>query len=360
MAKAKPRKKRNSLEGSELQGEMLEQLNKKGKRIKEVEMMPLTDPSKPLTVKDTLSTGLPNLDKNLCMSVNGKWGLPVGKIISIKSKPAVGKTSLLLSIADQAYRRGGAVHIVESEHALDMNYARKICPAIEQFFITQPDTLETAFDAIEGAIDICFKARKRTGTDAPFVILVDSFSGFTTEAELAGDFSTSGKALGEHARIASLACRKLTGPIAKSKVILILSHQPKAKLGTFWGSPETNIGGDAFNYHDSICIKLYRTASIKDSNKVIIGHYGVATTTKNKLFPPHRDARTKIINGKGFNKNFAILDFMIGEKKIIKKGSWFKFKEDPSLCWQGIGEFNSFLKNNRKAVFLIKKYLRTI
>jgi len=348
-------KKKGLFVETPLQSEMAERLSRKKKPI---EIMSLSDPSEPLTVKDVLSTGLPNLDRILCMSTSSKWGLPVGKIISIKSKPAIGKSSLLLSIALQAYKRGGAVHIVESEHALDLRYAKKICPPVEKFFITQPDNLEGAFDAIDEAIALCEESRRKIGGSAPFVIIVDSFSGFTTVGEMEGDFSTGGKALGEHARIAALACRKLTGPLSRAKAILILSHQPKSKIGVFWGSPETNIGGDAFNYHDSICIKLYRTASIKDSNKKVIGHYGIATTTKNKLFPPFREAKTKIINGKGFIKTFAILQFLVETKKVIKRGSWFRFREASHLKWQGIDEFEGFLKEHKKARILTKKYLR--
>ena len=352
----KPKKKGKMTE-SVLQREMTEQLLRRMKKDSSG-IMPLTDPSEPLAVKDTLTTGLPNLDRKLAVSVRGRWGLPVGKIVSVKSKPAIGKSSFLLMVALQAYKRGGAVHIVESEHALDMSYAQRICPPVKNFFISQPDDLEGAFNAIEEAVSICSDSRKKTGSTAPFIIIVDSFSGFTTVGEQAGDFSTGGKALGEHARIASMACRKLTGAIDKAKVILILSHQLKSKIGTFWGSPDTNIGGDAFNYHDSICIKFYKTASIKDSKKRVIGHYGMATTTKNKLIPPFQNARIKVINGKGFVRNFAILDYFIDTKKVIKKGAWFNFRADRSLKWQGVDNFEPFLKESKEARILAKKYLK--
>jgi len=329
------------------------------KKTKGVDTLTLGEDSTPLVVADVLPTGLPNLDKILCLSEKGEWGLPIGRIISVKAKPSVGKTTFLLRLAEQAIKRGGAVHVVESERALDIKYARMICPSVDEFFITQPDTLEQAFDTIDVATKICKKARTVKKTTAPFVILVDSFSGFSPAAELEGDFSSSGKALGAHARIASMACRKLTGAIAEAKAILILSHQTKSKIGVLWGNPDTNIGGDAFNYHDSICLSLYRTASIKDEKKRIAGHFGLFRTTKNKLFPPHREAKFRIINGKGFSQSFAILDFLIESGAVVKKGGgWFNFRGNPSLKWNGIDGFVPFIRETREARSLLKRLLK--
>lgn len=328
-----------------------------GKISKGVDVCYLGNDSTPLVVPDVLSTGLVNLDRILCVSQDGKWGLPVGRIISVKARPSVGKTTFLLRIAEQALKRGGAVHIIESERALDIDYARKICPHVDHALFSQPDSLESAFDTVEAALEICLTARKQTGVTAPFVILMDSFSGFSPSAELKGDFSTSGKALGEHARVASMACRKLTGKIAKAKALFVLSHQVKSKIGVFWGSRETNIGGDAFNFHDSICINLSRVSVIKDSEDRIAGHYGFFRTTKNKLFPPDRSVKFKLVNGKGFNQGFALLDFLLDNKIVIKRGSWFHFSEDKTLKWQGIDNFIEFYSSNKKARLIVRKYL---
>ena len=331
----------------------------KGKGV--FNIMSLADPSDPLAVKQCLPTGLPNLDRVLCVSESGAWGLPVGKIISVKSKPGVGKTSFLLKVASQAYRRGGAVAIVESERALDMGYVRKLNgPEVDHYMISQPDTLEEAFDTIDYLLDICIKRREKAGVGFPFLIIVDSFSAFPPKSELEGGFEIKGRALGEHARIASLACRKLTGKIDKAKAILLLSHQFKSKIGAFWGSPNTNIGGEAFNYHDSICISLYRTTAIKDDKNIICGHFGIAKTTKNKLYPPHREIKFKIINGMGFKRDFAILDFLIGAKCVVKKGAWFHFRGDKDLKWQGINNFSPFLRTSKRARNLVRKSLGSL
>lgn len=352
--KASPKKKRHTTLNPLSEG-ILDGVNRSKSPVN---IMSLADPSDPLTVKQCLPTGLPNLDRVLCVSESGVWGLPVGKIISVKSKPNVGKTSFLLKVANQAYKRGGAVAIIESERALDMAYVKKLNGMeVDHYMISQPDFLEEAFDTIDSVLDICINRRKTVGTKSPFLILVDSFSAFPPLSELKGGFEMGGRALGEHARIASMACRKLTGKIDKAKAILLLSHQFKSKIGSFYGSPNTNIGGEAFNYHDSICISLYRTTAIKDDKGVICGHFGIAKTTKNKLYPPHREIKFKVINGRGFSRDFAILDLLISSKHIVKKGAWFHFREDKALQWQGMNNFTSFVKTSKKARRIIKEAL---
>jgi len=315
-----------------------------------------------LTVQGVLSTGLPNLDRILCCSDKGEWGLPLGKIISIKSKPSVGKTSFLLKVADQSLKKNGAVYFIESERALDINYARKICSGIDKFFITQPDTLEEAFETVDIALNICIKSRNlkknQDLSDAPFLIIMDSFSGFPVKGELQGGFGSSGKALGSHARVAALACRKLTGKIAKANALFLISHQSKSKIGVFWGNSETNIGGDAFNFHDSISLHLYRTTSIKDKDRKVCGHYGVARTQKNKLLIPHMEAKFKITNGKGFLTYFGILDFLVSKELVKKVKGEFIFSENKDWKFDSENDFLEFFSHNKKASIYIKRKLK--
>lgn len=333
---------------------MLDRLNKSKKSM---DILSLGLNTAPFTVNDVLSTGLPNLDRVICTSVDGRWGLPVGRIISVKSKPSVGKTSFLLKVCDQACKRGGAVHFVESEHALDIKYARKLSKYVDSFLISQPDTLEQAFESIQDSISMCREARGDEITGAPFIIVVDSFSGFTTDAESTKEFGTGGS-MAEHARIASQACRKLTGPLHKAGAILLLSHQTKSKIGVRWGSTETNIGGDAFNYHDSVCLSFYRTAATKNKAGQITGHYGIIKTSKNKLFPPHREVKSQMINGRGFSTEFAVIDFLIEGGFVKKKaGGFFEFKHDPTLNWRGLENFSEFLKTSKKARIFARKVI---
>lgn len=313
------------------------------------------DPTTPLLVRDVLSTGLPNLDRILSVSVDGKWGLPVGKIINIKAKPAVGKTSFILKVAREVQKRKGIVWIIESEHTLDLNYIRalNVDPDRPDFLVSQPDTLEKALESAEVGVEECAKVRSEND-NSPFLLIMDTFSGFTPEEELKG----GSMALGEHARQASRFCRKITGPLDRARAILLVVHQVKSKIGVTWGNPDTEIGGAAFNFHGSINLDLRKLSSIKEGTR-IIGHYGIIKTTKNKLYPPFREVRTRLINGRGFDRSFSILDFLLIQGVVVKKaGGRFHFKSDRDLKFHGQDGFADFMKRSKKGRKLVKRALK--
>jgi recombination protein RecA len=303
-----------------------------------------------LVVDDVLSTGLPDLDRILAVSKSGSHGIPVGRILNIEAKPSVGKTTFLLRLCRQVQKRKGLIWMVESEHALERSYIKKVGVDDEEMLISQPDTLEESLEIIETAVKACQKLRDENN-NAPFLVMMDSFSGFSPEAEMEG-----GGALGEHARQASKFCRKMTGAISRAKVIFVVVHQIKSKIGITWGNPNTHIGGDAFNFHGSITLSFVRKSAIKEGTKVI-GHNGSIRTIKNKLMPPFQEVDFRLINGKGFDANFSILKALIKEKVVIKKGAWFHFRDDKSIKFQGSDNFVDVLKDNVKARKLTRQIL---
>src|SRR5262245_14277546 len=56
----------------------------------------------------------------------GVGGLPCGRVIEIYGPESSGKTTLALEAIAQCQRRGGTAAFVDAEHALDVNYARKL------------------------------------------------------------------------------------------------------------------------------------------------------------------------------------------------------------------------------------------
>jgi recombination protein RecA len=74
-------------------------------------------------VKDVpaVSTGSLSLDIAL-----GVGGLPRGRIVEIYGPEASGKTTLTLHAIAEAQKAGGVAAFVDAEHALDVDYARKL------------------------------------------------------------------------------------------------------------------------------------------------------------------------------------------------------------------------------------------
>src|SRR5262245_57931855 len=68
-----------------------------------------------------ISTGAINLDAAI-----GIGGVPRGRITEIYGPEASGKTTLCLHLVANVQRGGGVAAYVDAEHALDVDYARRL------------------------------------------------------------------------------------------------------------------------------------------------------------------------------------------------------------------------------------------
>src|SRR5918912_1413699 len=103
---------------------------------------------------DSISTSAINLDAAI-----GIGGIPRGRITEIYGPESSGKTTLCLHVVANAQRNGGVAAYIDAEHALDIEYARKLGVDVENLLISQPDTGEQALEIVEilvrsGAVDL--------------------------------------------------------------------------------------------------------------------------------------------------------------------------------------------------------------
>src|SRR3989338_4261511 len=70
---------------------------------------------------DAISTGSLGLDIAL-----GVGGMPRGRIVEIFGPESSGKTTLSLHVVAQAQKKGGVCAYIDSEHAMDPEYSRKL------------------------------------------------------------------------------------------------------------------------------------------------------------------------------------------------------------------------------------------
>ena len=90
---------------------------------------------------DAIPTGAINLDLAL-----GIGGIPRGRIIEIFGPESSGKTTLSLHILAEAQKLGGVAAFIDAEHALDIQYAKKLGVDVDNLIISQPDTGEQGVD----------------------------------------------------------------------------------------------------------------------------------------------------------------------------------------------------------------------
>src|SRR5437773_7378830 len=157
---------------------------------------------------EVVPTGAINLDAAI-----GIGGIPRGRVTEIFGPESSGKTTLALHVVAHAQRAGGAAAYIDAEHALDVEYAKKLGVDIENLLVSQPDTGEQGLEICEilvrsGAVD---------------VVVVDSVAALVPKAEIEGEMGDSLPGL--QARLMSQALRKLAGAINRSRTSVIFINQ---------------------------------------------------------------------------------------------------------------------------------------
>ncbi|MYI06055.1 MAG: DNA recombination/repair protein RecA, partial [Gemmatimonadetes bacterium] len=120
----------------------------------------------------SISTGAINLD-----AVIGIGGVPRGRISEIFGPESSGKTTLCLHVIANAQREGGIAAFIDAEHALDIQYARKLGINVDDLLVAQPDTGEQALEIAEVLIR----------SNAVDVIVIDSVAALVPRAEIEGE-----------------------------------------------------------------------------------------------------------------------------------------------------------------------------
>jgi len=279
-------------------------------------------------VKDVeaISTGALSLDIAL-----GIGGLPKGRIVEIYGPESSGKTTIALSTIAQAQKKGGVVAFVDAEHALDVNYARKLGVNTEDLLISQPDTGEQALEITEtlvrsGAID---------------VLVVDSVAALVPRAEIEGEMGDSH--MGLQARLMSQALRKLTGVIARSNTLVIFINQIRMKIGVMFGNPETTTGGNALKFYASVRLDVRRVGAIKNGEDVT-GNRTAVKVVKNKMAPPFTKVEFDLMYGEGISESGDLLDLAATANFVEKSGAWYSYNGE--RMGQGRDQAKQFLKDH--------------
>lgn len=261
----------------------------------------------------------------------GIGGYPRGRVIEIFGHESSGKTTLALHAIAEAQKMGGIAAFIDAEHALDINYAKKLGVKIEDLLVSQPDTGEQALEVAESLV--------RSG--AVDIIVIDSVAALVPKAEIEGDMGDSLPGL--QARLMSQALRKLTAAISKSQTTVIFINQIRMKIGVMFGNPETTTGGTALKFYSSMRLDIRRIDSIKEGQETTGGRVRVKVV-KNKVAPPFKQAEFDIYFNEGISRVGEILDIGVEKGVIEKSGAWYSF--NGTRIGQGRESAKEYLRNN--------------
>jgi recombination protein RecA len=261
----------------------------------------------------------------------GAGGLPRGRVVEVYGPESSGKTTLALHVVAQAQRQGGICAFIDAEHALDVNYARKLGVRTDDLLVSQPDCGEQALEIADMLVR----------SNSISVIVIDSVAALTPRAELEGEMGDSH--MGLQARLMSQALRKLTATISKSDTLVIFINQMRMKIGVMFGSPETTTGGQALKFYSSVRLDIRRIGAIKVGDDVL-GSRTRVKIVKNKLAPPFREVEFDIMYGEGISAEGDLLDLAVTHNVVEKSGAWFSFGGE--RIGQGRENGKQFLKEN--------------
>lgn len=277
---------------------------------------------------EVISTGALSLDIAL-----GTGGLARGRVVEIYGPESSGKTTLALQVVANAQKQGLIAAYIDAEHALDVEYSRKLGVNTEDLLISQPDSGEQAMEIADTLV--------RSG--AVGVLVVDSVAALVPKNELEGEMGDA--QMGAQARLMSQALRKLTATISRSGTLVVFINQIRMKIGVMFGNPETTTGGNALKFYASVRMDIRRIGALQDGEEVI-GNRTRVKVVKNKLAPPFKQAEFDIVYGAGVSREGDVLDLAVEDGLVEKSGAWYNCGEEK--IGQGRENAKQYLKDHPK------------
>lgn len=215
--------------------------------------------------------------------------LAYGRFMLLYGKKGSSKTSLFLDFIKLFQKNQGDAIWIETEHAIDLDYAKKQGVDLTRVSVLHPDTLEQGLELAEGLIRNMPKAYPDGNT--PVLIGYDSIAGSAVEDEIDSSKSITDVVVGKHARLLARFYREMEKPLAAEKCVFMVLNQLKNKIGAMgYGDDyqDALIGGEAQFFHSSYHFKMSKTAELavkvgEDGAERKIGSQHKIRCLRNKL-----------------------------------------------------------------------------
>jgi len=312
-------------------------------------------------VRNFFSTGCTTLDIALANQYPG--GIPVGRIVHVFGGGSTSKSVLATMVCGYAQRSGKKAYYADIEHTLDPHFASLYGLDCDKVIVGHPSTLEEFFDVYLS--DIIYNKtptgqikKKDPLNRESKIVVVDSVSALPTQVELEesmmdGTYGTS------RAKQMSKGFRKYLFALAESNTTLFCIDQTRDNIGAgpFSANKEVTSGGRALEFYSSIQIHLKHLSGIKNKEGSPIGIWVKFKITKNKVAPPFKEGRFRILFSYGLDDISTNIQFLNilqnGDQKAKNKTTTIKIfdEEKTRVEWIQYIEENNKEKELREEIW---------
>ena len=292
----------------------------------------LTDFTKSLKKMETIVTdfGPPkfwystgNLALNKVISGSFAKGIPQGRVTCLAGPSGAGKSFILSNIVRNAQAEGAFVVMLDSEHAMDLGYLRKIGVDVseEKFLYAGVTTFGDVVKVVSEFIISYEKAYGRDNPDSPpVVIALDSVDMLITDTE--NDHFQHGVQKGDQGQRAKQSkhmLRTIVSRVKRNPMAFLVTHQvyPNADLMNGQGLWIVN---NAIRYSASQ-IMLIVPAKLKEGADVI-GVRMKVETYKSRFAQVGTRVEVEVPYNKGMNPYSGFLDMMETLGVVTTAGAW--------------------------------------
>lgn len=271
------------------------------------------------------STG--NYALNKIISGSFRKGIPQGRVTCLAGPSGSGKSFLTSNIMRNAQKDGAFILVLDSEHALDIGYLRKIGvdTSEDKFMYIGVTTFSDVVKVVSDFVADYEKAYGRDNPDSPDVIIVlDSIDMLLTDSENANFDSGQQKGdQGQKAKQSKQLLRTIVSRIKRNPMSFILTHQvyPNTDLMNGLGPWIVN---NAIRYSASQIV-LVTPAKLRDGTEVI-GVRMRTTTYKSRFAKVDSKVEVEVPYATGMNKFSGFLDLMEEMGVVKSAGAWKKLE----------------------------------
>ena len=292
---------------------------------------------------DWVSSGLLTFDI-ATQPHSGAGGFPLGKIVEIFGEEESGKTTLALSLIASALKEGLDITFFDTEHSYNPDYAKN-CYGIDNSKIDFSHCRhgQKIFDMIEA-----FAANQATD-----IIVIDSVHGVSSSQIL--DASNEDDQIAADPRMWSKGLKKINGPLARNKIMLVLINQTRIDIKKTFGDPNKSTGGKAIKFYSDMRIQVRKSkkhTSGKGKDRVVHGHDIIYHIKKNKVGQGGHTAVATLYYGKGLDEAEDIKEAGMKSGILERAGTWYRWND--KVKGQGKDNFYQNLKKENLCEDFVK------